>query len=686
MTKTDLGIYSILALFTIAGAALLYITFSHESIDTNTNSKKIAQDGFLYNMRNDVRVKRPTDVSWRETLDELGLEYDSKVFVGPKSTAWIRTPMFQAHIEENSLFSLTKQKKDSALTFEKGTLQVELAEKKPVLFTIGTKTIQMSGNSKILLNRNENAKNSNVGISVIEGEVSISSGNQKLITTKAGESYEIKSSSKDQNMVVESLTITLLPKKREIPFFENQPVIFEWKAPIKKFKSVVLQLSQIESFSTLFQKHSVKSDSLTLDKLPVGKYFWRLRADTGTTEIFSPSRQLEILAEVPSEQNDPLFMFQTPTVWQVDFRAKLNPYAENYHFELSSNELFQKTLLFSQSKNPNTKSLLTYIGPIFARSRYKYRGINYFSTWSPPKLITNLTLQPSPQLTAVEPLDLKGYPLTWNKVPNSEFYKLFRYDTLTENLLTSRDIKTSLDVGEMQNRRQTTVTVRSHRSKIEYGFDSNKIILKGYVDSPKLASAVVLPKWLPRFSLNQKPRLNLKFSSDITESEHMIIDVSDNIEMKNSIQIKGTPRKVDFEFPVPEYKKYFFKSLIVVDKETLLTESSQAFEIQHPVVTKLPEVQLNLPRENEELFSASLKFIIDFQWKKSADETNWDFELAEDIGFKKILAKTEVAAPRYIYKNKFKNGKYFWRVRSFNKIRDSEWSKARAFGITNAAK
>lgn len=69
-------------------------------------------------------------------------------------------------------------------------------------------------------------------------------------------------------------------------------------------------------------------------------------------------------------------------------------------------------------------------------------------------------------------------------------------------------------------------------------------------------------------------------------------------------------------------------------------------------------------------------------WSAIPKATNYEYQLASDSGFKKVLHQTTTAQSQYVLTMPLPKGKFFWRVRAASQEEEpSSWSQARVFKI-----
>lgn len=684
MKKIDIGIYSVLGVLSILGAGLLYSVVRGERLPSHQSQTDQGQyEGQIYNLRNDIRLKTPSDISWKDLFSEHGVNFGDQIFVGQGSEATLKTKTFSVHIGENSLFTLTKKNDEPTLALEKGSLELNLTDNNPVAVDVSGKLVRMKGASKILVNRDGQTSDPNLGISVIHGNIKMITPSGRAVPTKTGQSFAIVTDDKKE-LKFRSMSIEVVKPVADALFFENQKIQFAWNAKVRKFKSVEFELSDSRTFKKIIASEKVKGDSYSVEKLDFGKYFWRIKGDTGSAKVYGPIHTLDVIPDAPAKQQSPMVEFEKPGQWSVQLTAIQSPHSDQYLYEVASDENFQNIISSQKSSGPIAKLPVKYSGNIYTRVRYQYRATDKLSPWSEPYVVTTPSFQEAPFLKVTEPRQGSNYALSWSMVNATKFYRLFQADAETKKILNFSNLKVLAAPLRALTRRESLVWVRSHRSGNEFGFDSNKVVLKGFVDSPRIVEVELEPKWLDRHKEHALPTLKTTVEAGLAGDEELLLEVANNKEMMNSVQTKTKDLKSNWDTPV--WEKYFLRVEIVVDREKLFTFPSKIVEFGYPRIKRLRSPLLRLPVQKEHIFNVNKDFFVNFAWTGFDEDVSYDLVISRDADFKNIVHQREVRAREYLLKQFLNDGKYFWKVRSYNKVIESDWSAVRELSIVNAIK
>ena len=247
----------------------------------------------ISSFNNTVKTKSGTRIAWRDASVKETLYGGDQIYTHDHSDVEISfSDKTKVSLLENSLFKITVENEKPTLDLKSGLIYIKFSNKK--------------SNFKLKLGKRQieiNSKNAEV-------QISKEAGTAKILLVKGG--AEIKE--KDNKVELEEnqlinlsksrpinelavLNVTLLgPAAQSVIYVSNnRPIEFEW-FKTDKISSTRLEIAKDRSFKQIIHQREYQIDSVKLEKLEKGHYYWRIVYEA--TELkqagFSEIRSFEL--------------------------------------------------------------------------------------------------------------------------------------------------------------------------------------------------------------------------------------------------------------------------------------------------------------------------------------------------------------------------------------------------------
>ncbi|MCK6599743.1 MAG: hypothetical protein L6Q37_15360 [Bdellovibrionaceae bacterium] len=670
-----------LTLLALAGSSLLFddlYKFLRTGLKKEQNH--LTPDALIIQFENDIRKRNQKEISWENIKENQGLYSGDEIYVGEKSKLDFMIQKNLLHLDEMSLIRI--ESKGNPLQFSSGNLTLNLNKNSLEVFKFnsGDEEISLSGNdTKVSITKPLDSNTESLGFSFEKGTTEISFKNT---TTKIkgleGNNLIVTKDKKGGKLSFKTTQIQIISPKEtaQNTFPNNSSVLFQWRysdankqqPPITSFMEIATD-SEFKNIIYQSIKNTFKAQWQTLELN--SHLFWRvqlvtkegfkLKSKPQTFAVFTPQIP-KILA--------PSYSFISPKEWKIIFNIE-SPFISSGSvielYDINRNKLLNFNIKKEQS--------FTYNAPPLNDIRVKIKALypNYnqptpesdvfnFTTPATPKKPENLKYEiiPSKSVSQIK--------LSWQEDPNTSFNEL----NIT-NLPSYK--KEKLKAGNHEfvfncdfiNFKKTKI--KSFFAESVFGLSSDEILIPACPKPIEIEEAIFEPPSLSRFIKNDTSKIHLKFKSQAKTKEYAV-------QIMDQKKIINLTISSDGLIPLDKsYQNLKLKIKPILDNKFFFTQWSEISPVTINELTPLDPPNLVSPKNNEVQFLTSEKFSkVLFQWQTTTASLGFDIQLSRSSDFKKILFNQTVNSPQFDSIGKITSGVFYWRVRSFTRYQESEWS------------
>lgn len=405
------------------------------------------------------------------------------------------------------------------------------------------------------------------------------------------------------------------------PILNEFPVNFEWKrkVAIDRYR---IQVAKDVGFSRIIMDKSVAGNNLTNAPIPVGNYFWRVRAvgDSPVSEFWSSVQNFSI-----SKAAAPTPQVQAPAYVPKSIeKASLKPP------QLDKSRIPTTLINRGNSRNPSSYSPSS----VPAISWSKVRGAsNYAIQIASDSGFTNLIVD----------TNVSKNSYRWQDVaPGVHYYRVFA---------RSND---------------GAVSASSSTGQVEAIFAA-----------PEMDSSFKMIDKNDKYFAKVKWRKN-------SHARGYVVKVSDNQSFTGNVKTLKADEEV-LEIELENSRRHFVKVAAVNESGEPISQYSKASSItfdRQPAAISLESPRINVPSDGTALAATpSATSPVVFEWQNANKATAYQIQISRDPDFTEVIFSTRVKENLLVFDKRLPPGKIYWRLRSERDKASSTWTGPRSIDV-----
>lgn len=704
MTKFDRFIF--IAAFLVL-AAFSYFLYDDSLLFPRKDDPGLEKIGQVSFSNNDVRLKTATAFTWFPAQKTDQVHHMDSVFTGERSEAAIQLrDGTTLNLKPNSLVTLNMKDGQMSLDLRYGDIASKLSGKSTLKITAGDKTFELDGDGAVQINKSSGG---DVDLALVEGNARLNkqqplSKERALNLGKGGKVQEIGESRIDLK-TPDNAVFTRMNG--------DEPFALEWngKGALVEYE---IELCENADCAAPVKTKSVKGQQLVV-KEPIkdGSYYWRVKGYDKFGKVAATSRTQTLalsVARPPAvttpggdearveatvrtmDPNEPL-VAEAKLSWATD------PRFAKYHYQLAGDPEF-KTLVHEAETTGGG-----IVTPKLPSGVYYYHVRGLFadgrgSPWGPTSKFTvdvtrDLIQKPKAPVLANRkmrfnpaeekkrsPASVPRPSIKWSRVDKAASYQVqiardaeFK-SPLTYNVRTTSMVWGDFKPGPWQVRVFAVNPEGLKSPPSETGLLD--VVLSDPILNP-------IAEHLLRAEHEQAAAPTVQFKTEWTEipmAAGYLLQMSSDETFSSPQQLKtATPALM---VPVSMPGRYYFRVQAVDATGAPITAYSNTVATSYLFKNPIAPPVLAEPFDKASIFLQQIaEPFIWLEWRKVADATAYELEVATDPKFQRKFISTKIAENRFLLKQQIPAGKIYWRVRCLVKDESkiSDWTKPREFSV-----